>query len=48
MKIAMKVIGRKGYISPQSMYDGKILRQAHKILSDPTHTLPTEPADRLP
>ncbi len=42
LKIAMKTIGRKEYLSLESLYEQLVLREAHTILDDPLHVLHTE------
>lgn len=37
--MAMKIIRQKGHASPQSIYEAKVINQAHRILNDPAHIL---------
>ncbi len=42
LKIAMKTIGRKEYLSLESLHEQSVLREAHQILANPLHVLHTE------
>lgn len=42
IQTAMKVMGRKDYQSLQTLYDQSVLRQAQRILTDPSHILYAE------
>jgi len=42
IKIAMKIMGVKNYLPPQKIYEQSVIRQAQKIVSDPTHILHPE------
>ncbi len=41
LKIAMKTIGRKKYLSLESLYEQSVLREAHQMLANPIHVLHT-------
>ncbi len=42
LKNAMKIMGVKEHLSLQSISEQSIIKQAQKIVSDPTHTLQSE------
>lgn len=42
VQAAMKVMGRTDKLSLQSIYEQSVLRQARRVLSDPSHILQRE------